>query len=147
MSVLGLGDSRYNHFNVAARKLNRRIIQLGATEFWRMGLCDDRHDFGYEGEYDPWVEGLMLKVTHIWPMHDEIFPIEHEFPCRFEVTLLGLNDSRLLLTDTDTHTLTHTSKNTHTHTHTERVNDTANTELPGHTHAHIHTHTHTPLYM
>lgn len=57
-TVFGLGDSAYQQFNIVARKLWARLTQLGAVSFYRKGLGDDQHDFEYEGEFDPWVEGL-----------------------------------------------------------------------------------------
>lgn len=57
-TVFGLGDSSYQHFNVTARRLWERMKQLGAVAFYRKGLGDEQHDFEYEGEFDPWLEGL-----------------------------------------------------------------------------------------
>ena len=37
-SVFGLGDSGYQKYNAAARKLYQRFLQLGATEFHERGL-------------------------------------------------------------------------------------------------------------
>lgn len=68
-SIFGLGDSsypKYEHptlpshfsevlllivslskrFNWAARKLHKRLLQLGATEFYPPGEGDERHDNG-----------------------------------------------------------------------------------------------------
>lgn len=42
-TVFGLGDSNYQLFNAAARKLHRRLLDLGATEFVERGLGDDQH--------------------------------------------------------------------------------------------------------
>lgn len=33
-AVFGLGDSGYARFNVAAKKLHRRLLQLGAQQLW-----------------------------------------------------------------------------------------------------------------
>lgn len=57
-SVFGLGDSSYEIFNAMARKLYQRLIQLGANCFHERALGDDQHDFGYEAEFDPWLETL-----------------------------------------------------------------------------------------
>lgn len=60
-AIFGLGDSSYpkyvplrcglptsNHtrFNWAARKLNKRLVQLGATEFFPLGEGDEQHEEG-----------------------------------------------------------------------------------------------------
>lgn len=57
-TVFGLGDSSYEIFNAMARKLYQRLIQLGANSFHDRALGDDLHDFGYEAEFDPWLETL-----------------------------------------------------------------------------------------
>lgn len=57
-TVFGLGDSSYEIFNAMARKLYQRLLQLGASCFHDRALGDDQHDFGYEAEFDPWLESL-----------------------------------------------------------------------------------------
>lgn len=64
-SVFGLGDSRYPEFNVVARRLQHQLCALGCVEFYRMGLGDDQHDFGYEGEFDPWLENVLNVLCRI----------------------------------------------------------------------------------
>ena len=39
--------SLLHRFNFIAKKLNKRLIQLGGTELQRLGLADDQHDLGY----------------------------------------------------------------------------------------------------
>lgn len=34
-------------FNFIAKKLNKRLIQLGGTELQSLGLADDQHELGY----------------------------------------------------------------------------------------------------
>merc|ERR1719321_2482117 len=64
-SIFGMGDSGYKEFNYTARKLQRRLLQLGAQEFNRLGLGDDQHDFGFAQELDPWMEDLFAKMAEI----------------------------------------------------------------------------------
>lgn len=45
-TTFGLGDSSYSKFNWAARKLHKRLEQLGGTEFHPRGEADERHDDG-----------------------------------------------------------------------------------------------------
>uniref|UniRef100_A0A0G4FWH7 Flavodoxin-like domain-containing protein n=1 Tax=Chromera velia CCMP2878 TaxID=1169474 RepID=A0A0G4FWH7_9ALVE len=89
-TVFGLGDRRYVQFNFAARKLWRRLEQLGASSFYRLGLGDDMHDFGYEGEFDPWVEGLLGRLLEIWPLPEgkEVLGEDHPFPRRYKVEVV-----------------------------------------------------------
>src|SRR5687768_11792898 len=45
-AVFGLGDSSYQLFNAAAKKLLRRLEQLGALSVCRRGDGDDQHPMG-----------------------------------------------------------------------------------------------------
>jgi len=69
-SIYGFGDSAYTEFNFASRRLESRLLQLGAESFLRTGLGDDQHDFGYAQELDPWFQELCailsddFKVPH-----------------------------------------------------------------------------------
>jgi sulfite reductase alpha subunit-like flavoprotein len=54
-TVFGFGDSSYTLFNAMAKKLTTRLLNLGSKLFHEIGLGDYQHDFGYEGEFDPWL--------------------------------------------------------------------------------------------
>ena len=58
-TIFGLGDSSYEKFNYVAKMLNNRLKQLSAELIYPVGLGDDQHDFGYEGEFDPWCKDLI----------------------------------------------------------------------------------------
>lgn len=60
--VLGLGDSSYQKFNFAAKKLNRRLAQLDGKELLPIGLADDQHDLGIDAVIDPWIKKLWDEV-------------------------------------------------------------------------------------
>lgn len=62
--ILGLGDSSYQKFNFAAKKLNKRLMQLGAKELIPLGLADDQHDLGIDAVIDPWLEQMWMKITN-----------------------------------------------------------------------------------
>ena len=70
--VFGLGDSSYALFNAMAKKLTQRMLDLGACLFQKVGLGDHQHDFGYEGEFDPWLSelwaSLKLQLPPVHPM-------------------------------------------------------------------------------
>ena len=57
-ACFGLGDSHYAKFNVAAKKLHRRLERLGATSVVALGLGDDQHPAGYDHALDPWLAEL-----------------------------------------------------------------------------------------
>jgi sulfite reductase alpha subunit-like flavoprotein len=53
--VIGLGDSSYSQYNYVAKKLFRRMCQLGASPIAELCLGDDQHDFGYQAAVNPWI--------------------------------------------------------------------------------------------
>ncbi|XP_038623923.1 NADPH-dependent diflavin oxidoreductase 1 isoform X2 [Tachyglossus aculeatus] len=46
-AVLGLGDSSYAKFNFVAKKLHKRLAQLGGRALLPVALGDDQHDLGF----------------------------------------------------------------------------------------------------
>ncbi|XP_068695868.1 NADPH-dependent diflavin oxidoreductase 1-like [Montipora foliosa] len=67
-AVLGLGDSSYPKFNFIAKKLYKRLIQLGGKSLQSLGLADDQHDLGPDAVVDPWLKKLWEKVLRIYPI-------------------------------------------------------------------------------
>lgn len=67
-AVFGLGDSGYLKYNVVAKKLDRRLEQLGAGSIAPRGLGDDQHPSGYEATLDPWVAGLWSALRKRHPL-------------------------------------------------------------------------------
>ncbi|CAI9110692.1 OLC1v1010760C1 [Oldenlandia corymbosa var. corymbosa] len=57
-AVFGLGDSSYQKYNFVAKKLDKRLLDLGARALVERGLGDDQHPSGYEGALDPWMSNL-----------------------------------------------------------------------------------------
>nr|XP_048327531.1 NADPH-dependent diflavin oxidoreductase 1 isoform X2 [Ziziphus jujuba var. spinosa] len=66
-AVFGLGDSGYQKFNFVAKKLDRRLSDLGATAIVERALGDDQHPSGYEAALDPW-------MTSLWNMLNKVNP-------------------------------------------------------------------------
>lgn len=56
VAVVGLGDSSYEKYNFAAKRLFRRLLQLGATALCELALADDQHPLGIEGILGPWCD-------------------------------------------------------------------------------------------
>uniref|UniRef100_K3X4C7 NADPH-dependent FMN and FAD-containing oxidoreductase n=1 Tax=Globisporangium ultimum (strain ATCC 200006 / CBS 805.95 / DAOM BR144) TaxID=431595 RepID=K3X4C7_GLOUD len=71
VAVFGLGDSSYAKYNAVARKLQARLVQLGATEIIERGLGDDQHAFGYFGALNPWLAKLWDAVLQQHPVPAE----------------------------------------------------------------------------
>ena len=59
-TLFGLGDSSYPKFNWAAKKLFRRLSQIGAQPFLDPGQADDQHPNG---------SGLSPSITIIHSIH------------------------------------------------------------------------------
>ena len=74
-AVLGLGDSRYPKFNFVAKKLHKRLVQLGASQLQPVGCCDEQHDLGYNAVYMPWINNVWNRICEISPIPGMCFQI------------------------------------------------------------------------
>lgn len=66
--VIGLGDSSYQKFNFAAKRLHKRLVQLGANPIQQVGLCDDQHDLGLGAILSPWLKSFWMKLLEFKPL-------------------------------------------------------------------------------
>ncbi len=57
-AVFGLGDSSYECYNYAGKKLYRRLCQLGALPLIERGDGNDQDRLGYEDALNPWLDRL-----------------------------------------------------------------------------------------
>ncbi|KAL4219174.1 NADPH-dependent diflavin oxidoreductase 1 [Mactra antiquata] len=87
-AVLGLGDSSYPKFNFVAKKLHRRLLQLGSKSIINVGLADDQHDLGADAVIYPWMDKLWEKLMSIYPLpaHLDIIPSNVRPHSRYTVT-------------------------------------------------------------
>ncbi|XP_010562921.1 NADPH-dependent diflavin oxidoreductase 1 isoform X4 [Haliaeetus albicilla] len=67
-AVLGLGDSSYPKFNFVAKKLHKRLLQLGGNPLLPVALGDDQHDLGPDAVVDPWLLALWDKILALYPL-------------------------------------------------------------------------------
>lgn len=67
-AVIGLGDSSYAKFNFVAKRLHKRLLQLGANPILPVGLCDDQHDLGVGAVLFPWTNEYWKKVLELKPL-------------------------------------------------------------------------------
>lgn len=65
-AVFGLGDSGYLQYNVVAKKLYKRLNDLGGKSIIARGLGDDQHPSGYEAGLDPWLSSLWKALGSIF---------------------------------------------------------------------------------
>ncbi|KAI1000209.1 NADPH-dependent diflavin oxidoreductase 1 [Podosphaera aphanis] len=77
-TTFGLGDSSYPKFNVSARKLHKRLLQLGANEIYPPGEADDQHPEGIDGTYLPWSNNLYNLLVTSYPLPEGLSPIPSE---------------------------------------------------------------------
>ncbi|KAI1857719.1 hypothetical protein JX265_011134 [Neoarthrinium moseri] len=74
-TTFGLGDSSYSKYNWAARKLHKRLEQLGAVEFYARGEADERHEDGIDGAFLPWSISLRSHLLSEFPLPEGLEPI------------------------------------------------------------------------
>ncbi|CAG8570839.1 14662_t:CDS:10 [Cetraspora pellucida] len=67
-AVFGLGDSSYVRYNWPAKKLFKRLLQLGAQSMLPRGDGDDQHYLGIDGALDPWLKKLWEVIMENYPL-------------------------------------------------------------------------------
>ncbi|XP_030631210.1 NADPH-dependent diflavin oxidoreductase 1 [Chanos chanos] len=89
-AVLGLGDSSYPKFNFVAKKLYKRLLQLGANALLPVGLADDQHDLGPDGVIDPWLVSFWQRALSLYPAPAGLSPLRDDqpLPPRYVFTFL-----------------------------------------------------------
>ncbi|XP_046469972.1 NADPH-dependent diflavin oxidoreductase 1 isoform X2 [Neodiprion pinetum] len=87
--VLGLGDSSYVKYNFAAKKLSKRLAQLGGTEILSIGLADDQHDLGIDAVTVPWIEQLWTNLSTLFDIPTRIpMSDKNNIITKFNVSLI-----------------------------------------------------------
>ncbi|OHW94101.1 sulfite reductase flavoprotein alpha-component [Colletotrichum incanum] len=94
-TTFGLGDSMYIKFNWAARKLHKRLEQLGAVEFYPRGEADEQDSDGVDERYMPWAADLRKKLLDLYPLPEGLAPIPDDalLPPRYTVALASNLDA------------------------------------------------------
>ncbi|KAJ4406467.1 NAPDH-dependent diflavin reductase [Neurospora sp. IMI 360204] len=93
-TIFGLGDSSYPKFNWAARKLRVRLLQLAASEFFRPGEADERHENGLDSIYLPWYQELKESLLSQFPLPEgmEPMPDDAQLPPKYNIRLGSVKD-------------------------------------------------------
>jgi len=88
-AVLGLGDSSYQKFNFVAKRLHKRLSQLGASSVVNLGLGDDQHDLGPDFVIDPWLADFWKVALEMMPLPEGLQPISPFItpPPKYAVTI------------------------------------------------------------
>jgi sulfite reductase alpha subunit-like flavoprotein len=89
-ACFGLGDSSYPKFCYAAKRLHRRLEQLGSTSMVPLGLGDDQDALGVEHALGPWLHQLWAQLDAYAPMPPEVTmrPLSECPPPRYCVDLV-----------------------------------------------------------
>lgn len=102
-ACLGLGDSSYSKFNYAAKKLHKRLLNLGAKSICPLGLCDDQHDYGHLGTSLSWTAELWQTLSSTLAVRKQKEPMDVKM---WNVRVLeqgtALNEERLQWTQRQT---------------------------------------------
>lgn len=85
--VLGLGDSSYQKYNFAGKKLFRRLVQLGGRPLTDLGLADDQHELGIDGALVPWKQAAWaaIRESRIFEQMTSSFDQSSALPPRFSL--------------------------------------------------------------
>lgn len=71
-------------FNFCAKRLYRRLLQLGAQSLVEPGYADDQHDLGTDAVIHPWISNLWKTLSHFIPSLEASFNYELPlFPPRY----------------------------------------------------------------
>ncbi|KIW57327.1 hypothetical protein PV05_05892 [Exophiala xenobiotica] len=87
-ALVGLGDSSYPKFNFAARKLEKRLGQLGATSIIESCEADEQGDEGTDGAVLAWLEQFRQTLLTRFPLGDGQQPIPNDvlLPSKWRLT-------------------------------------------------------------
>ncbi|KAI3652606.1 hypothetical protein MP228_002031 [Amoeboaphelidium protococcarum] len=91
-AVFGLGDSSYEQFNFTAKKLDRRLSQLGASRLLERGEGDEQHDLGYFAVSELWLQQLISKLG----LDDSMVSLdlsETLFAPKFDIQMINSGES------------------------------------------------------
>ena len=89
-AVIGLGDSSYLKFNFVAKRLDKRLTQLGATSFFPLALADEQHDLGLDAVVLPWISGVCSSLLSLYPLPIgmEMVPDSMLPPPRYNISIV-----------------------------------------------------------
>jgi sulfite reductase alpha subunit-like flavoprotein len=94
-ACFGLGDSSYPKFNYAAKRLGRRLEQLGSAALVPIGLGDDQDRLGLDEALGPWLQSLWNALDTCLPLPAglQVRSADDRPPARFEVSPVDAEDA------------------------------------------------------
>ncbi|KAI0525764.1 hypothetical protein F5B22DRAFT_587647 [Xylaria bambusicola] len=94
-TTFGLGDSSYFQYNWAARKLHKRLEQLGAVECLPRGEADERHEDGIDGTFLAWCLTLRTYLEKVFPLPLGLSPIPLDVQLTPKFTIRLVEEDRV----------------------------------------------------
>ncbi|KIV85259.1 hypothetical protein PV11_00979 [Exophiala sideris] len=90
-ALVGLGDTSYPKFNWAARKLDKRLRQLGATALLESCEADEQGDEGTDGAVLAWLDEFRKTILDQCPLPEGAEPIANGvfLPSKWRLELLS----------------------------------------------------------
>src|SRR5271170_7021279 len=87
-ALIGLGDTSYPKFNWSARKLEKRLNQLGAEELLEACEADEQGDDGTDGAFLAWSEQLRSMLLSKFPLPNGLtqIPDNVQLPSKWHLT-------------------------------------------------------------
>ncbi|KAK5064606.1 hypothetical protein LTR84_000440 [Exophiala bonariae] len=126
-AVVGLGDSSYPKFNWAARKLDKRLRQLGATSIIESCEADEQGDDSTDGAFLAWLPQFRDVVLNRFPLSpgQVLIPNDVLLPSKWRLSESTSGFSKAQLTQNGSlgGVSSTTSRVTDTFTATLEVND------------------------
>ncbi|KAI1617599.1 NADPH-ferrihemo protein reductase [Exophiala viscosa] len=94
-ALVGLGDSSYPKFNWAARKLDKRLSQLGAISLLDSCEADEQGDEGTDGAVLAWLEEFRKTVLNEFPLPEGREPIAYGvfLPSKWRLELVSATET------------------------------------------------------
>ncbi|KAF9888548.1 hypothetical protein FE257_008479 [Aspergillus nanangensis] len=77
-AILGLGNSKYKHYNQFARKVHKRLEAAGGCAIMDLALADDSSGFT-RGDYSEWSAQLVKVFVEQWKIPEQPRPYESVF--------------------------------------------------------------------
>lgn len=77
-AVIGLCDSSYPKFNLAGRKLHKRLQQLGAKSLVEPCEADEQGEEGTEGVFLSWLPIFLQSISEVFPLPAGLSPIPND---------------------------------------------------------------------